>query len=78
VTHIGAYSDMSIVYLLLKIHNQNKMIKAQKSWTIGEIVKSQLKEGYVIEDTVLGQTIDEEDTLVDIIVKLNWNINMKI
>jgi len=44
----------------------------------GEIVKSQLKEEYVIENNVVGQTNVEEDTLVDIIVKLNFNINVKI
>jgi len=38
-----------------------------------EIVKSQLKEEYVIENIVVGHTIIEEHT-VDIIVKLNLNI----
>ena len=73
-------NDMSIVYFLLKIHDQKKMIMSQKSKTIGEIVKSQLKEEQVIENIVMGQTIIEEDTSMDIImiIKLNLNINVKI
>ena len=59
---------MSIVYFLLMIHDQKKIIKSQR-----EIVKSQLKEEYVIENIIVGQTIIEEHT-VDIIVKLNLNI----
>jgi len=54
------------------------MIKAENSKTIGGIVKSRLKEDYVIENVVVGQTIVEEDTPVDIIVKLNLNIKVKI
>jgi len=49
------------------IHDQKKI----------EIVKSQLKEEYVKENTVVGQTIVKEDTLVDIIVKLNTNVKIK-
>jgi len=44
---------MSIVYFLLTIHDQKKMIKAQKAKLL-EIVKSQLKEEYVIESIVMG------------------------
>ena len=60
------------------IQDQKKIIKSQKSKNIGEIVKSQLKEEYVIENIVVSQTTIEEDTSVDIIVKLNLNINVKI
>jgi len=45
---------MSIVYFLLMIHDQKKIIKAQKGKTIEEIAKSQLKEEYVIENIVVG------------------------
>jgi len=69
---------MFIVYFSLTIHYQKKITKAQKSLSIGEIVKSQLKEEYILENIVVGQTIVEEDTPVDIIVKLNLNINVKI
>jgi len=31
-----------------------------------------------MENIVVGQTVVEEDTLMDIIVKLNLNINVKI
>ena len=62
---------MSIVYFSLTIH-------VSKSKPIGEIVKSQLKEDYVIENIVMGQTIIEEDTPMDIVVKLNLNINVKV
>jgi len=41
-------------------------------------VKSQIKEEYVIENINAGQRIVEEDTPVDIIVKLNLNITVKI
>jgi len=41
-------------------------------------VKSLLKEEYVIENIVVGQMINEEDTLADIMVKLNFKINVKI
>ena len=41
-------------------------------------MKSQLKEEYVIENIVVGQTIVEEDMKVDIIVKLNLNIILNI
>ena len=68
---------MSIVYFLLTILNQKKIIKSQNSKTIGEIVKSQLKKEYVIENIVMGQTFVNKDTPVDI-VKLNLNINVKI
>jgi len=37
-------------------------------------VKSQLKEEYVVENIVMGH----EDMSVDIVVKLNLNINVKI
>jgi len=53
------------------------MIKSQKRKTIGEIVKSQLKE-YIIENLVIGQTTAEKDMQADITVKLNLNINVKI
>jgi len=46
---------------------------APKSKTIGEIVKSQIKEEYVVETIAMSQMIIE-----DIIVKLNLNINVKI
>ena len=52
---------MSIVYYSLIIRDQKKIIKSLKSKTIGEIVKSQLKEEYVIENIVVGQTIVKED-----------------
>jgi len=41
VTHDGPDSDISIVYFSLMINNKKKIIKAEKSKTIGEIVKSQ-------------------------------------
>ena len=41
-------------------------------------MKSQLKEEYVIENIVVGQTFVNKDTPVDSIVKLNLNINVKI
>ena len=41
-------------------------------------MKSQLKEEYVIENIVVGQTILEESLVVNIIVKLNLNISEKI
>jgi len=41
-------------------------------------LKSQLKEEYVIENIVVGQMIVKEYTPVDIIFKLNLNINVKI
>jgi len=69
---------MSIVDFSLTIHDQEKIIKAQKSRAIREIVKSQLKEEYVLENIVMCQTIIEKDMPVDIIVKLNLNINVKI
>ena len=48
---------MPIVYFLLTILNQKKIIKSQNSKTIGEIVKSQLKKEYVIENIVMCQMI---------------------
>ena len=69
---------MAIDYFSLTIHDQKKMIKSQKSKTIRDVVKSQLKEEYVIENIIVGQTIIAEDMSVDIIVKLNLNINIKI
>ena len=60
VTHASTDSDISNVYFSLIIHDQKKIIKA----TIGEIVTSQLKEGCVIENIVVGQVIIEEDTVV--------------
>ena len=45
---------------------------------IREIVKSQLKGEYVIDNIVMGQTIIEEDKPVDMIVKQNLNIDVKI
>jgi len=68
---------VSIVYFSLTIHDQKKIVKAKKCKTIGGIVKSQRKEEYVIENIIVGQTIVEEDTPVDIIVKLNFNIKVK-
>ena len=41
-------------------------------------MNSQLKEEYVVENIVVGQMIVEEDTLVDIIVKLNINLKIKL
>ena len=67
---------MPIVYFSLTINDQKKIIKSQKSKTIGEIAKSHLKEEYVIENNVMSQTIIKE--VVDIIVKLNLNISVKI
>ena len=69
---------MSIVYFSLAIHDQEKIMKAPKSKIIGKIMKSQLKEEYVIENIIVGQMIVEEDTPVDSIVKLNLNITVKI
>ena len=54
------------------------MIKAENSKTIGGIVKSRLKEDYVIENVVVGQMIAEEDKPVDISAKLNLNITVKL
>jgi len=68
---------MSIINFQLTIHDQKKIIKAQKAKLL-EIVKTQLKEEYVIKNIVVGQTIIEEELLVDIIVKLNLKINVKI
>jgi len=67
---------MSIVYFSLMIHDQKKIIQSQK--VIRDIVKSQLKEEYVKENIVVGQTITEEDTPVDIILKLNLKIDVNI
>ena len=53
VTHAGADSDMPIVYFSLKINDKQKIIKAEKSKTIGEIAKSQLMEGYMLYKTLL-------------------------
>jgi len=39
MTHAGADSDMSIIYFSLTINYKNKIIKAEKRETIGEIVK---------------------------------------
>ena len=64
---------MYIVYFSLMIHKQKKIIKS-----IGKIVKSQRKEEYVIENIVVSQRIIKDDTPVDIIVKLNLIINVKI
>jgi len=55
-THAGADSDMSIVYFSLTIHNRKKIIK-----TIAEMIKSQLKKGYVLVNMVVGQMTVEED-----------------
>jgi len=41
-------------------------------------VKSRLKEEYVIENIVVGQMIIKESLIVNIIVKLNLNIDVKI
>ena len=65
---------MSIVYFSLMIHDQKEIIVSK----LFESVKSLLKEVYVTENIVVGQTIVKEDTQVDIIVKLNFNINVKI
>ena len=56
MTHAGADSDMSIVYFSLTINDKNKIIKAETSKTIGEIGKSQLTEGHVIQNTVIFPT----------------------
>jgi len=50
VNHASADSDISIVYFSLMINDKKKIIKAIKSKTIGEIVKSQLTEEYVTQN----------------------------
>ena len=52
-THASDNSDMSIVYFSLTINVKKKIIKAEKSKTIGEIVKSQLTQGYMLYKTLL-------------------------
>jgi len=58
--------------------DQKKIRKAQKRKNYWRVVKSQLKEEYVIENVVVGQIIVEEDTSAHIIVKLNLNTNVKV
>jgi len=64
---------MFIVYFLLTIHDQ-----VSKELNYGIDCEIPTKGIYVIKSIVVGQTIVKEDTLLDIIVKLNLNINVKI
>ena len=56
------------------IPDQKKIRKAQKRKNYWRDCEIQLKEEYVIENIVVGQTIIKENMLLDIIVKLNLNI----
>ena len=61
---------MSIVYFLLIIHDQKKIMKAQKSKTIGKIVKSLLKEKIYYKKHCHELDSRQEDMPMDIIVKI--------